>query len=36
VLLPQRGRAWHLLDAATGEDLAPEPIGPAGPGTTPA
>jgi amino acid transporter len=36
VLLPQRGRAWHLLDAATGDDLAPEPIGPAGPGTTPA
>jgi hypothetical protein len=25
VILPQRGKAWHLLDAASAEDPAAEP-----------
>ena len=31
VILPQRGRAWHLLDAATGDDQAPASASPAAP-----
>jgi len=29
VILPQRSRAWHLLDAATGDDQAAASASPA-------